>query len=137
VRLKDVDAAGVGFFARLLEYPSGVFVAFCASHHIDLADALRDKHWGAPVRHAEAHQDGTLSLEPRECYGCEDDGSAVARALGSLGRRRMRPHRVHGELGQRRSRLGQRGQAKRWVRAHWRSERAGRLGWLGRQPGRR
>ena len=55
VRLQDVDAAGIVFFARLLEYPSDVFVAFCALHHIHLADVLREKRWGAPVRHVEAH----------------------------------------------------------------------------------
>jgi YbgC/YbaW family acyl-CoA thioester hydrolase len=55
VRLQDVDAAGIVFFARLLEYSSDVFVAFCAAHDINLAEVLREKRWGAPVRHLEAH----------------------------------------------------------------------------------
>ena len=55
VRLQDVDAAGIVFFARLLEYSSDVFVSFCAAHDINLAEVLRHKRWGAPVRHVEAH----------------------------------------------------------------------------------
>ena len=54
VRLQEVDAAGIVFFARMFEYVSDTFVAFCRHHDVPLAEALRLRRWGAPLRHVEA-----------------------------------------------------------------------------------
>ena len=54
VRFQDVDAAGIVFYPRVLEYFSDTFVAFLAAHGTRLAVVLRERSWGAPLRHAEA-----------------------------------------------------------------------------------
>lgn len=54
VRLQEVDAAGIVFFARTFEYVSDAFAGFCKSHDVELADVLRQRRWGAPLRHVEA-----------------------------------------------------------------------------------
>jgi 1,4-dihydroxy-2-naphthoyl-CoA hydrolase len=54
VRFQDVDAAGVVFFPRVLEYLNDAFLALIESAGIDLPAVLRDRRWGAPLRHAEA-----------------------------------------------------------------------------------
>jgi 1,4-dihydroxy-2-naphthoyl-CoA hydrolase len=54
VHVQEVDAAGIVFFARLLEYASDAFAAFCNARGVDLAGALRLRRWGAPIRHVEA-----------------------------------------------------------------------------------
>ncbi len=54
VRFQDVDAAGIVFYPRVLEYFSDAFIAFLGESGAQLADVLREKRWGAPLRHAEA-----------------------------------------------------------------------------------
>jgi 1,4-dihydroxy-2-naphthoyl-CoA hydrolase len=54
VRFQDVDAAGIVFYPRVLEYFSDAFIAYLGHSGARLADAVREKRWGAPLRHAEA-----------------------------------------------------------------------------------
>jgi YbgC/YbaW family acyl-CoA thioester hydrolase len=54
VRFQDVDAAGIVFFARVLEYVHDGYVALLSELGSDLVDVLRQRRWAAPIRHAEA-----------------------------------------------------------------------------------
>jgi 1,4-dihydroxy-2-naphthoyl-CoA hydrolase len=54
VRLQEVDAAGIVFFPRILEYVSDAFVTLCSDQGMDLARVLRERQWSAPVRYVEA-----------------------------------------------------------------------------------
>ncbi len=54
VRFQDVDAAGIVFYPRVLEYFSDAFIAFLNHNGARLPDVLRERRWGAPLRHAEA-----------------------------------------------------------------------------------
>jgi YbgC/YbaW family acyl-CoA thioester hydrolase len=54
VRLQDVDAAGVVFFARFFEYAHDAFMAALAAGGLDLPRILREGRHLAPIRHAEA-----------------------------------------------------------------------------------
>lgn len=54
VRFQDVDAAGIIFYPRLLEYCHDLVVSFFAFAGVPLEEALRAKQWIAPIRHAEA-----------------------------------------------------------------------------------
>jgi 1,4-dihydroxy-2-naphthoyl-CoA hydrolase len=54
VRFQDVDAAGIVFYPRVLEYFSDAFIAFLGERGTKLAEVLRENRWGAPLRHAEA-----------------------------------------------------------------------------------
>ncbi len=54
VRFQDIDAAGVVFFARVLEYFHDAYVDCLASRGIALTKALAERTWGTPVAHAEA-----------------------------------------------------------------------------------
>lgn len=54
VRLADVDAAGVVFFAKFFDYAHDTYEDFL--EHIDcgLPRVLDERRWAAPLRHAEA-----------------------------------------------------------------------------------
>lgn len=54
VRLQDVDAAGVVFFARFLEFAHDAFLAALAAGGLDLPRILREGRHLAPIRHVEA-----------------------------------------------------------------------------------
>jgi YbgC/YbaW family acyl-CoA thioester hydrolase len=54
VRFQDVDAAGIIFYPRVLEYFHDAYVEFLAHHGHPLPDVLREGRWAAPLRHAEA-----------------------------------------------------------------------------------
>jgi YbgC/YbaW family acyl-CoA thioester hydrolase len=54
VRFQDVDAAGIIFYPRVLEYFHDLYVAFLAQAGSPLPQILREKPWISPVRHAEA-----------------------------------------------------------------------------------
>jgi len=54
VRFQEVDAAGIVFYPRVLEYFSDTFIAFLGDRGTKLAEVLRENRWGAPLRHAEA-----------------------------------------------------------------------------------
>jgi acyl-CoA thioesterase FadM len=54
IRFQDVDAAGIIFYPRLIEYCHDLLVAFFAASGCPLEKALKDKTWGSPIRHAEA-----------------------------------------------------------------------------------
>jgi len=54
VRFQDVDAAGIVFHPRILEYFHDTFCEFLARHGHPLDRVLREKQWGSPLSHAEA-----------------------------------------------------------------------------------
>jgi len=54
VRFHDIDAAGIVFFARAFEYVIDTFIAFCAAEGLRVDEVLRERRWGAPLRHVEA-----------------------------------------------------------------------------------
>lgn len=53
VRFQDVDAAGIVFFARALDYVHDAYVALLAELGSDLPSVLRERTWAAPLRHVE------------------------------------------------------------------------------------
>lgn len=55
VAFQDVDAAGIVFYPRVLEYFHDAYVAFLDAHGCPLSKALDEGVWAAPIRHAEAH----------------------------------------------------------------------------------
>src|SRR5688572_22069786 len=54
VRFQDVDAAGVIFYPRLLEYFNDTYLALLSSAGQPLHASLGRASWVSPVRHAEA-----------------------------------------------------------------------------------
>jgi len=54
VRFQDVDAAGIIFYPRILEYMSDVYIAMLMSAGWDLPTELRTGTVGTPLVHAEA-----------------------------------------------------------------------------------
>ncbi|MDX2052161.1 MAG: thioesterase family protein [Polyangiaceae bacterium] len=54
VRFQDVDAAGIVFYPRIIEYCHDAYVNFLAERGHPLDQVLRDRKWAAPIRHAEA-----------------------------------------------------------------------------------
>src|SRR4051794_27042027 len=54
VRFQDVDAAGIIFFPKILEYFHDAFMAMLAAAGLDLKVILADGSWGMPLIHAEA-----------------------------------------------------------------------------------
>jgi 1,4-dihydroxy-2-naphthoyl-CoA hydrolase len=60
VRFQDVDAAGIVFFARVLEYFHDAWVNCLASAGLVLSKMLRDKPWKMPIVHAEADYLGPM-----------------------------------------------------------------------------
>jgi YbgC/YbaW family acyl-CoA thioester hydrolase len=54
VRFQDVDAAGIIFYPRVLEYCHDVLLSFFAAAGAPLHEHLRAPTWLAPIRHAEA-----------------------------------------------------------------------------------
>ncbi len=54
VRFQDVDAAGVIFYPRLLEYFNDTYLALLASAGQPLHASLGRAPWISPVRHAQA-----------------------------------------------------------------------------------
>ncbi|MBK9259648.1 MAG: acyl-CoA thioesterase [Polyangiaceae bacterium] len=60
VRFQDIDAAGIVFFARVLEYFHDAFVNRLSAVGIALPQMLRDKPWKLPIVHAEADYLGPM-----------------------------------------------------------------------------
>jgi YbgC/YbaW family acyl-CoA thioester hydrolase len=54
VRLQDVDAAGIVFFARIFEYFHDGLMAYLEQHGVSMPDWLADGVVLAPIKHAEA-----------------------------------------------------------------------------------
>jgi 1,4-dihydroxy-2-naphthoyl-CoA hydrolase len=54
VRFQDVDAAGVIFFPRVLEYFHDAYLALLEARGFGLPRALRESPYGFPIAHAEA-----------------------------------------------------------------------------------
>jgi YbgC/YbaW family acyl-CoA thioester hydrolase len=54
VRFQDVDAAGIVFFPRVLEYFHDVYMAFYDSLGVSIAEVIATRAWAAPLKHAEA-----------------------------------------------------------------------------------
>ena len=55
MRFQDTDAAGIVFFARVLEYFHDAYAAFLRAEGVPLEEALRHKRWAAPLKSSEAH----------------------------------------------------------------------------------
>jgi 1,4-dihydroxy-2-naphthoyl-CoA hydrolase len=53
VRFQDVDAAGLLFFARYLDYVHDTYVAWLEAIGQPLPRVLAERSWAAPLRHAE------------------------------------------------------------------------------------
>jgi YbgC/YbaW family acyl-CoA thioester hydrolase len=54
VRFHDVDAAGIVFYPRVLEYFSDAYMGFFAARGHSVARALQTETYGLPLAHAEA-----------------------------------------------------------------------------------
>ena len=54
VRFQDIDAAGIVFYPRILEYFHDAYVELLSVRGVALDAALRDRRWLAPIKHAEA-----------------------------------------------------------------------------------
>lgn len=54
VCFQEVDAAGIVFFATFFSYFHDAYVQWIQGAGADLAQALREKSWAAPLVHAEA-----------------------------------------------------------------------------------
>jgi 1,4-dihydroxy-2-naphthoyl-CoA hydrolase len=54
VRFQDVDAAGIVFFPRILEYFHDAYLAFLRAEGAPLEEALGSKRWAAPIKSSEA-----------------------------------------------------------------------------------
>lgn len=54
VRFQEVDAAGIVFFPRVLEYMSDAYVSFLAARGIHLPKVIEAADYRAPLIHAEA-----------------------------------------------------------------------------------
>ena len=55
VRFQDVDAAGILFHPRLLEYFHDAYLELMAEAGTPLDVVLRARTWGSPLRRVEAH----------------------------------------------------------------------------------
>ncbi|MRG96053.1 acyl-CoA thioesterase [Polyangium spumosum] len=60
VRFQDVDAAGIIYFARVLEYFHDAFLSLLRRAGVDLAAVLKEGKWGMPLGHAEADYLGPM-----------------------------------------------------------------------------
>ncbi|TKD05257.1 acyl-CoA thioesterase [Polyangium fumosum] len=60
VRFQDVDAAGIIYFARVLEYFHDAFLSLLRRAGIDLPGILQEGKWGMPLGHAEADYLGPM-----------------------------------------------------------------------------
>ena len=54
VRFQDIDAAGILFYPRALEYFHDAYLAHLDNQGIDLPRVLREGAWGAPIVRVEA-----------------------------------------------------------------------------------
>lgn len=54
VRFQDVDAAGIVFFPRVLEYFHDAYVAWMDAERLGFVEAVATRRWGAPIKHVEA-----------------------------------------------------------------------------------
>jgi YbgC/YbaW family acyl-CoA thioester hydrolase len=54
IRFQDVDAAGIVFYPRILEFFHDGYIDFLESRGCHLPAILTDGRWIAPIRHAEA-----------------------------------------------------------------------------------
>ena len=62
VRFNDIDAAGVVYFARILEYCHELYEDWLTSLEMPLSRVLGERLWIAPLRHAEADFKSPLRL---------------------------------------------------------------------------
>jgi YbgC/YbaW family acyl-CoA thioester hydrolase len=54
IRFQDVDAAGVVFYPRILEYFHDAYVAFLRAAGHPVESAIAHKSWATPIRQVEA-----------------------------------------------------------------------------------
>ncbi len=53
VKFQDVDAAGIVFYPRILEYCHEAFAAFLDAQHMGLERIMAEATWLLPITHAE------------------------------------------------------------------------------------
>lgn len=75
VRFQDVDAAGIGFFARITTYFHDAYFAFLASRGCDVPEIIAEAPYMAPMVHCEAD-----FLRPLR-FGDEVEAQVVAARL--------------------------------------------------------
>jgi YbgC/YbaW family acyl-CoA thioester hydrolase len=54
VRFQDIDAAGIVFFPRLLEYFHDAYVSYLTEAGCPMPPVIAEAKWGIPLRHCEA-----------------------------------------------------------------------------------
>jgi YbgC/YbaW family acyl-CoA thioester hydrolase len=54
VRFQDIDAAGIVFHVRMLEYFHDAYLSFLSASGSPLHESLKQGLWAAPLRHVEA-----------------------------------------------------------------------------------
>lgn len=54
VLFQDIDAAGIVYFSRILDYFHDTYVDWLAAVGSPLPQVLAEKRWAAPLRHVEA-----------------------------------------------------------------------------------
>lgn len=92
VRFQDIDAAGIVFFARVLEYFHDAWVNCLSVEGFALPKLLRDKPWKLPIVHAEADYLGPMRFGDAivvEVVGVKRGAKSVAvgyRARSEAGR---------------------------------------------------
>jgi 1,4-dihydroxy-2-naphthoyl-CoA hydrolase len=93
VRFQDVDAAGIIFYPRVLEYFSDAYVALLLKRGYDLPERLLRSEFGAPLVHAEADYFAPLRFGDRV-----DVAVVKARVSARSFRLGYRIRRASGEL---------------------------------------
>jgi 1,4-dihydroxy-2-naphthoyl-CoA hydrolase len=78
VRFQDVDAAGVVFYPRILEYFHDAYVDFLRAAGHPLEEALKSRAWAAPIQWADAH-----FLKPMRFGDAVETAIVLAQVAGS------------------------------------------------------
>lgn len=89
VRFQDVDAAGIVFYPRVLEYFHDAYVAWMDAENLGFAEAVLSREWGAPIKHVEATFVRPMKFGDDvsvELVGCRLDGSDIWLAYRILSR---------------------------------------------------
>ncbi len=93
VRLQDVDAAGVVFFARILEFFHDALMEHLAQEGFSMPAMLAEGHLLAPIKHAEADYLAPLHFGDR--VEIELVAAAVAPTEVTIGYRVLRETEPH------------------------------------------
>jgi 1,4-dihydroxy-2-naphthoyl-CoA hydrolase len=89
VRFQDVDAAGIVFYPRVLEYFSDAYMAFFMARGYDMPREVERRTFAAPLIHAEA--DYLLPLRFGDAVSVEVVGAKVGGSSFTVGYRVRAP----------------------------------------------